>query len=1127
MITPLPWKGEQNPAYALLSPQHQSRRQGTFSDAITGGSVTDSLQFESTRYASRQGSRRLKEVDKRCPCNICGRTEGYCKVDVANNLCYCSQTVDSVRVGETVVGKDSAIWARIGGKSDWALFKVHQPLDRSNQPAKRIEQKPRPQQPVTPLLGIKERHEAFSRLLIELELSEADRNNLLRRGFTAEQIAAAGFKSIESKHFLKDCPAHLPGFVKGHYEGQSGFLLPIRTIDGEIVGFQTRSAKGYRWTSIEGNYRLPCDEPPLVFLSGSTSVIYLVEGTGPKPAFINQTTGAMVVGASGARWSGSPLQMAELIKRHPLATFVLLPDAGSIENPRITDNYSQTAALFTEHKRELSFQWWNQLEKGIDPDADETPFWVDGRQILSSDFFSDYFKQSCLEMIAARKQVEPVTPTETSTSASFIPENAVDMSQPTVLIQAGMGEGKTEEIKKTVHSDDRRTLLVTHRRNLSRNGAARIAKLPYVEEGETFDPITGEHRYGLDTRIGDCSCIDSWHENSSLKRTPAELDGSRVVLDEIDQVLQHALTSTTCIGERTDILALLHKGLPRTAQLIGASATLDDITAEWVAAVTGRAVHIHRHVSTGAQWDHSFLQSKSHAIGQIIKAVSSGENILIATSDTGDDEKGSEIGAHNLLGTLRQHCADLNESNSDAFTSASINAGARDSRQKAFMRDPVAVVKDLRLAIYSPVAETGIDINLKGHFDKVFVLSSGRTMSPQAVVQSAARLRDSNAPRFFWVPTASPQQEGHGITDWKELLSTTLKNPSSKASLLEVAQVNALRSFVPADECPHLRAWAKFKVRDELCAKHYRFVVETLLKNFGSERKSASAVTDHDKELAKEVRAFTKEKKDEAAKVVITAPKPDTSEYESASREEKLAGNRRQKIEFRSGKTLDPSNTSIKEVGQLEKAFGPLRLRHLLANPELADVIDAEASKKMSGFEGDTRKLTARARVNHLIAMGAQKILTSGVVLDGGTDEVQELNQYLGEHKKELSLLFGKRAHYYMRPMNAVEWLASLVGLKIELLGRKRSGDETNKQYMLIEQFKDIDVKGIFKHWTAHPEVVTGQKSPKQKPSPRLETVSLLLNKKETQVDKDTPKDTPQLPEPPAQEQLDLPDWML
>jgi hypothetical protein len=214
-------------------------------------------------------------------------------------------------------------------------------------------------------------------------------------------------------------------------------------------------------------------------------------------------------------------------------------------------------------------------------------------------------------------------------------------------------------------------------------------------------------------------------------------------------------------------------------------------------------------------------------------------------------------------------------------------------------------------------------------------------------------------------------------------------------------------------------------------------------------------------------------------------------------------------------------------VKRSSKAFGPLRLRHLLANPELADVIDAEASKKMSGFEGDTRKLTARARVNHLIAMGAQKILTSGVVLDGGTDEVQELNQYLGEHKKELSLLFGKRAHYYMRPMNAVEWLASLVGLKIELLGRKRSGDETNKQYMLIEQFKDIDVKGIFKHWTAHPEVVTGQKSPKQKPSPRLETVSLLLNKKETQVDKDTPKDTPQLPEPPAQEQLDLPDWML
>ena len=1114
MITPLPWKGEQNPAYALLSTPHHAKRQGLAPTLAVGPSVPAGVLKDSISQPARQTSRRLIEVSKQQPCNICGRTEGYCKVDTANDQWLCSQTVDSVRVGEVVTGRDCGRWARIGGKSDWALFRLDQPRERTNQTVRSVHCRPKPQHAVIPLLGVSERDEAFGRMLEQLTLEPEHHADLIQRGFTDEQITAAGFRTIKAGFTLNNCPDHLPGFRNGQFAGQSGFLLPIRTIDGMVVGFQTRSANGYRWASIEGNYRLPIDEPPLVFLPGTTKEIFLAEGTGAKPAFINQTTGSMVVGASGARWNGSPKQIAELVAAHPDATFTLLPDAGSTLNPRITDNYRQTAELFSRLGVELGFQWWDQLEKGTDPDADETAFWANGIRLLSTEFFSDEFRQQCEEKISTRNQVSPASPNESSESESFIPKDAVDTTKPTLLIQAPMGSGKTELIKQTIHADETRTLCATHRRNLSRNGAARVAKQPYVEEGDTFDPISGEKALGLDVAVGDWSCIDSWHARSALKRTPSEISNSRVVYDEIDQLLQHVLTSTTCIGERSDILATLHQGLPQTAQLIGASATLDDITVEWVEAVTQRPVHVHRHISNAPRWKHSFLDSQAHAIGQIIKAVSCGENVLIATSDTGDDEKGSDIGAHNLIGTLRQHCAGLDETNTAAFTSASIAAGEQGSRQKLFMRDPVSAVRELRVAIYSPVAETGVDINLKGHFDKVFVLSSGRTMTAQAVVQAAARLRDPDAQRFFWVPKSSPVQEGHGITDWKELVAVTLKQ-TAEQTLMGVLRSNSLRNNVAPHNCPHLRAWAKFQIRSELTAKHYRFVIEALLKEFGSERNAASVVTQSDKVAAKQVKEFTKQKRAEADLAVITAPTPDRSDFELATREQKVAGRRRQKIETRSGKTLSPENTSEVEVRQLEKAFTPLKFRHLLSHPHLAKTIDHEAAKRMSGFEGDTRKLHTKNKVDHLLAMGADRILQTGVVLNGNSPEALHINQYLHEHGRELTLLFGKKARAYNQPMRAVSWLASLVGLKTAELGEVRRNGRLVTEYRLIEAFDAVDVEQILGHWTSRPEVITGVKPRIQEPSPQLNSVGELVNKEETEASF------------PTARAADLPDWCM
>ena len=1057
--------------------------------------VHDRAQFVLNSKPTKSSRGRWIEVSRRFSCNICGRTEGFCKFEQQAGHWFCSQVVDSIRVSDVVTALDGGRWARIGGRSDWAVFKPDEAFDRT---AQRTFIPQKPSQPVTPLLGLQKRHEAFVRLLDQLTLMPAHHADLVRRGFTNAQIDAAGFCSISRGHQLPNAPQHLPGFSGNRYSGQSGYLLPIRTIDGLIVGFQTRSADGYRWASIDGNYRLPNQEPPLVVLPGTTETIYLTEGTGAKPAFINQNTGAMTIGASGGRWSGSPLQIKELIRRYPNATYTLLPDAGCVLNPRITANYQATAALFSRLNVELGFQWWNQLEKGMDPDADETNFWGDGSRISSTEFFSAGFIQSCQEKIQVRKAHQLTRQPTTTSKGDFLPVGSIPADQPMVALHAPMGSGKTEVMVNHINNSSRRTIAACHRRNLSRNFSARTKTIPHRQDGELFCPISGDSLITGVPAAGDSSCIDSWHRGSSLKRTPEDFEGSTFVNDEADQGADHLLRGKTCKQFRGDIIDTFRNGLPLAEQTIIASGTLDDITVDLYEAATGHAVHLHRHISTADRWSHSFLNSETHALGQIVQAVEAGQNILISTSDAGDENKFSEIGAHNLLAYLRNHCPDLNETNSDAFSSSSIAAGATDSRQKLFMRDPVSAVRGLRVAIYSPVAETGVDINLRGHFNSVFVLSSGFTMTPQAVVQAACRLRDPNAHRFFWAPNSSPRQKGHGITDPQELITTILEDAAYNEARFSLNSIYAslTRNDLKPSEDPFLQAWAKLEIRAELDNKHYRFVIKSLLKDFGSEQKQASVVTKLDKNTAKDVRQFTNQKKTDAAIAVITAPLPGTPEFDAAPRELKDAGRRRQKIEITTGKTLSPKNTSGKEILQTIKAIGPLKQRFLLQHPELAISIDNEARKNISSWIPDVASINTANRIEALIEMGARNLLQPGAVWSSANPEIQQLNAYLGQHSSRLRRWFGGKPRRYADPMLALKWLATVVGMKIDTLERTRINGQQVTPQRIRESHDEVNVDQIFAHWRQNPAIVTGIPT-KREPLLRLEPVqgSLISNR--------------------------------
>ena len=128
-----------------------------------------------------------------------------------------------------------------------------------------------------------ERDIAARAILTQLSLNEIDRKDLVKRGFTRQQIEEIGFKSVEKfQRLTEPVNNRFPGVnISGNRLSNgsiAGILIPIYTITGEIVAFQVRNRESsksrYRWLSSVWEKgrdngaapNLPNGENPLTFV---------------------------------------------------------------------------------------------------------------------------------------------------------------------------------------------------------------------------------------------------------------------------------------------------------------------------------------------------------------------------------------------------------------------------------------------------------------------------------------------------------------------------------------------------------------------------------------------------------------------------------------------------------------------------------------------------------------------------------------------------------------------------------------------------------------------------------------------------------------------------------------------
>ncbi|MEG3842972.1 plasmid replication protein, CyRepA1 family [Microcoleus sp. herbarium14] len=588
-------------------------------------------------------------------------------------------------------------------------------------------------------------------------------------------------------------------------------------------------------------------------------------------------------------------------------------------------------------------------------------------------------------------------------------------------IKSGLGTGKTEFIKNKVASDAR---------GLQINLGYRNSLL--LQQCEKWGSNHwDEHKGYLFTKDPDgrlSLCVDS------LLKLPIEMfeyavqhvRGMTVIFDESVSAIKHALTSSTLFGKRLEILERLEIICKLADRIILSDGNQSDIVVDYIAKISGkRSVKI-ENVFTGNTPPIFFVntgkKSKKWLSAEIIKSPCP----AVATDSLRDAE------------ALAQR---LHESHGPGLllTSKTVTEG----RAKEFLKDPDAYIQKYKPAwlIFSPTAESGIDISIRDYFSDVFCWFVG-VLGVDEAVQISRRVRHPERIIVLCPERGLASRSGGGMFE-AEIIKALAEFGDTEARLLveDESQLQKIREDLAAQiVTPHTILWAKLQAKAELERANLR---DYLLKAFelggySVQQVSAAECSDDGHAVAKE------ECKDKESQEIFNAPDISLSEALEIKRNYSAAWPERcQSIKALLKARLPGIEDSelwswqfVRRVRFDERSLlSQLDAAWQFENPEDAEYL--QRSRLLAGkreFLGDfsNRYLKIRA----LQALGLEKFLDSSKDWSGDDFEVVQL--YERCKKKAIANLLGHPGK--MKPMQWLNRLLSLTGFK--LIGRrtKRNG---------------------------------------------------------------------------------------
>lgn len=1012
-------------------------------------------------------------------CPICENTSGKCRQSREDADYWQCMTYADAKKGEVISGYKCLGHSKNGL---WGQFRVDNSQEWSEQ--QRLEWKQRNQQRQQEIVKDEEqrrqkslkaenRHAQYTSLLSELSLHSEDREDLIRRGFTSEQIELSGFKSVEAYQPLqRQYSELLPGIGTGGRSlivGNAGYLIPVRNADGLIVACQIRLRSlpvgqndRYRWLSskkasahVYTTGFNPKGEMPLAIHrpKSKPTGLALVEGTGAKPFLASQRLNLLVIGASGGLFTSSESILKSCLERLSeelggARELTIYPDKGSVIDIGVMSRWRKTIDLLEKWNWFVKVAWWGQADKSS-RDIDE----------LDIEELTDH---NTIEFIAPQEflKLAPTKPTEQKKGFSDYKEKAKEAWQrakrftadiitasqwcdwklpPSNSIffgRAGLGRGKTTRLRNWVRilqEEGKGFICLGYRNTLL---LQLCEKLGFYHLHEAATAIMRHDPSG-----GIALCMDSlW------KFRPEEFDGKVLILDEVMSVIRHLLHSPTVKG-RDNILELFQEALQRASQVI----CLDGCMADWA-----------------VQYLHEFAPGK-----KIIRAENtfSGEkptvNFLLGTIDIEEEVRKNDRSPwlEYLLNdcAVPAACSDSQvfiESLDNLLTEKGLKTLRVDSKTvpeeyvKEFLKDCNAYIEKHQpdVILYTPSAESGVDVSISDYFTGHVGFFFG-VLGVDSILQMLGRIRDAKCTKFVWVREWVAQSEQtHSRSPFIKKVGQAIEKMlcqdiTDTISGIDRDQdiVSKLLAIIQNSKNPHFKASNQIQAIDNYEKSNLRECVLESLKASGySIRMCTLSPSEKAREKVKEATEATKRQNSHD---IFTAEKIAPELADELSKKFDARWEERVKVIQASYRSRLPG---IDETSSWSEEFiykirydnpdflSQQELFWLFSHPEEANRMNQERyyrlAQKERIFIGNIRSRMARVRA--LRAIGFEKFLDPEKVWMEESPELVELVEQCRDEK--IAVALGR----HPGKQSNIRFLGSL----LKIIGLKHKGQKVRSE---------------------------------------------------------------------------------
>jgi hypothetical protein len=634
------------------------------------------------------------------------------------------------------------------------------------------------------------------------------------------------------------------------------------------------------------------------------------------------------------------------------------------------------------------------------------------------------------------------------------PENQI------TAIKSPKGTGKTEAIVKNIDrylSQGKRILVLTHRIQLAEALASRFG-IDHISEIRTSDTKGW---------LGFALCIDSLHASSQAQFNPTDWENAVVVIDEVEQVLWHLLNSSTCKKKRCKLMEnfreLIQTVIESGGKIILADADLTNETVDFISQLSPTPVSPYIIENTWKpetdKWKVSVYQENSPdaLVKDLIEAIANGEKPFIATSGQQAKAKYGTIALEKLLSGL---FPDQKFLRIDSKTVADPNHPAYGCIPKLN-----EILPEYDGVIASPSIETGVSIDIKGHFTSVWGIATG-VQTTHSVRQTLARIREP-IPRFLWAAPHSRLKIGNGSIFQKQLLKGN--NKVFEKSLQELALDQIHYPEMPS----FLNLWASKAAQVNYGMAHYR---EVIVGDLAEEGHNIIWLGEREKEDLEEIRASVKVNRDEAyqesCEAIALAPNPDDKEYEELQEKRAKTSEERAKESKGAlcrkypGIEITPEIVKRDDKGwhkQIQTHYFLTQGREYLKDRDTR-LFHKSLEEGGGIWSPDFNRQSLTSRIRMLELLKIEQFFAEGAKFSSRS--LDEWATMAINNSEGIKNCLGVTVTDSMKPIQIAQVLLKIIGLKLFYCGQKGPRGQQERIYgRLVSLYEDDNREAVFAQW--------------------------------------------------------------